>query len=244
MDRTRLAQIVDLNRMDLHSVDSLMRSVKTHDSFKIESLFLKAVSSPSPSEDQFENVPCVLIQSTASPHHAALLYLQGDTEVILDDPPWIRAVARGGLIVLGISLPKGEPLARAVAKILKGVSYLDLRREIVDRGEIVIWGRGKVGVWGLIAAVLDDRVKGVVVEDLPLELTVDDGNSIETTVICGLLPPKKLLILGYRRLGEGLKRIVNAYRQAGRRESVRFEEELGTHSVTSLMKWVQGGLNL
>ncbi len=242
MDRTYLARLVDVRRMDRHSVDSLMRSMHTHDGFKIESLFLKTRSSPSPSEDQFENVPCVLIQPSTPPRRAAVLYLHGGEEVTLDDPPWIRGVVGDGMIVLGASLPGGEPLASVVAKTLKGVSYLDLRRDIVDRGEIVVWSRGDSGVGGLIAAVLDERVKGVVVEDLPPEIPVDGGVSIEVAAICSLLPPKTLLMVGDRMRGLSVQRVIDAYRRVGQEARVRLEERLHRDGVTSILRWMLDGV--
>jgi hypothetical protein len=178
------AKIIGLRRIDLHSVDSLTRSMRTRDIFRMESLFLKDVSSPSPTEDKFENVPCELIQSSRSTIRSALIYISDGGEVKLDNPTWVREVAKGGLVVLGISLPQGEPLARAIAKSLKGVSYLDLRRDIVDRGEIFLWGRGELGVWSLISAVMDARIKGVVLEDPPHELILEGGESVATAEVC------------------------------------------------------------
>ncbi|KON26399.1 hypothetical protein AC480_05705 [miscellaneous Crenarchaeota group archaeon SMTZ1-55] len=212
----------------------------THDGFTIEDLFLKTRSSPSPSEDQFENVPCVLIQPSTPPRRAAVLYLHGGEEVTLDDPPWVRGVVGDGMIVLGASLPRGEPLASAVAKTLKGVSYLDLRRDIVDRGEIVVWSQGDLGVVGLIAAVLDERVKGVVVEVLPPEVFVDGGVAVEVAAICSLLPPKTLLVVGHRRRGLRVQQVIDAYRRVGQGARVRLEERLSREGVTPLMRWMLG----
>jgi hypothetical protein len=242
LDRTQLAIIVGLKSIDRHSVDSLLRSMRIQDSFRIEHLFLKAASDPSPSEDRFENVPCVLIQSSRSTHRASLLYIQRAKEGTLDDPPWVREAACGGLAVLEISLPAGEPLAKAVAKALKGVSYLDLRRDIVDRGEIIVWSRGGPGVGGLISAVLDDRVKGVVAENLPRELSLPSGESIETAAVYRLLPPKRLIVLGHRGRGDGFAGITDAYQKAGWPENVRFEEEPGRDEMQHVLKWVLGGM--
>jgi hypothetical protein len=240
LNREYLAKITDLRRIDLHSVDSLTRSISTQDSVKIENLFLKGVSSPSPSEDRYENVPCVLIQSSKATTRSALIYLKDDGVVQLGHPTWVREAAYGGLVVFGISLPKGEPLARAVAKSLKGVSYLDLRRDIVDRGEIVFWGREAPGVWGLISAVMDNRVKGVVIENPPHELPLDDGESVETAEVCGLLPPKKLVVLGHGGRNEFFEGVIKAYREAGREENLRFEEETGRDAMREIFNWVLG----
>jgi hypothetical protein len=242
LDRTQLATIVGLKSIDLHSVDSLARSMRTQDSFRIEHLFLKAVSDPSPSEGRFENVPCVLIQSSRSTRRASLLFIQRAGEVTLDDPPWVREAACGGWAVLGISLPTGEPLAKAVAKALKGVSYLDLRRDIVDRGEIVVWSRGESGVGGLISAVLDDRVKGVVAENLPRELSLPSGESIETVAVYRLLPPKRLMVFGHRGRGDGFEGVTDAYQKAGWAENVRFEEEPGRDGLQHVLNWGLGGI--
>lgn len=240
MDGRYLAKILGLRRIDLHSVDSLTRSISTQDGLRIESLFLKEVSSPSPSEDRYENVPCVLFQSSRATTRSALIYSKADGVVQLDNPTWVREAACGGLVVLGISLPKGEPLARAVAKSLKGVSYLDLRRDIVDRGEIVFWGREEPGVWGLISAVMDDRVKGVVLEDPPHELPLEGGESVETAEVCRLLPPKRLVVLGPRGRNEFVDGVIKAYREAGREENLRFEEETGRDAMREIFNWVLG----
>lgn len=240
MNRKYLAKIMDLRRIDLHSVDSLTRSISTQDSVRIESLFLKGVSSPSPSEDRYENVPCVLIQSSRATTRSALIYLKDDGVVQLDHPTWVREAAYGGLVVFGISLPKGEPLARAVAKSLKGVSYLDLRRDIVDRGEIVFWGREEPGVWGLISAVMDNRVKGVVIKNPPHELLLEGGESVKTAEVCGLLPPKRLVVLGHGVRNEFFDGVIKAYREVGREENLRFEEETDRDVMRKTVTWVLG----
>jgi hypothetical protein len=160
--------------------------------------------------------------------------------VELDNPTWVREVAGGGLVVFGISLPPGEPLARAVAKALKGVSYLDLRRDIVDRGEIFFWGKEELGVLGLISAVMDDRVKGVVIEDPPHELSLESGESVETVEVCKLLPPKRLVVLGHSGRSEFLSGVIKAYQEAGRRESLRFEEDAGRDFMEKIINWVLG----
>jgi hypothetical protein len=240
LDRKYLAKITDLRRIDLHSVDSLTRSIRTQDNFRIESFSLKEVSSPSPSEDRFENVPCVLIQSTSSTIRSTLIYINDDREIKLDNPTWIREAASGGLVVLGISLPKGEPLAKAVAKSLKGVSYLDLRRDIVDYGEIFFWGKEEHGVWGLISAVLDDRIKGVVIENPPQELTLASGESVKTVEVCKLLPPKRLVVLGHGGKSEFIDGVIKAYTEADRRENLRFEEETGRDVMEKIINWVLG----
>lgn len=239
MDHTHLRKIVNLDRVDRHSVDSLMRSMSAQDGFTIERLFLKTESSPSPSEDRFDNVPCVLIQSTDTTHRAAVLYIHGGREVTLEDPPWVREVAGGGLVVGGITLPMGDPLASAVAKVLKGVSYLDLRRDLVDHGVIVVWSQGDSGVSGLVAAVLDDRVAGVVAQDLPLEVSLRDGVTVETSAICGLLPPKRLLLVGYKDLEAGVREVIEAYQQGGRGDNVRFEDKVGRGGAMYLLNWVR-----
>jgi hypothetical protein len=240
LNREYLAKITGLRRVDLHSVDCLIRSIRTQDSFRIESLFLKEVSNPSPLVDRFENVPCVLIQSTRSTIRSTLIYIKDDGVVELDNPTWVREVAGGGLVVFGISLPPGEPLARAVAKALKGVSYLDLRRDIVDRGEIFFWGKEELGVLGLISAVMDDRVKGVVIEDPPHELSLESGESVETVEVCKLLPPKRLVVLGHSGRSEFLSGVIKAYQEAGRRESLRFEEDAGRDFMEKIINWVLG----
>lgn len=240
MDREYLEKITGLRRVDLYSADSLTRSIRRRDIFRIENFSLKEVSSPSPSEDRFENVPCVLIQSTSSTIRSTLIYIKDDGVVKLDNPTWVREAAYGGLLVLGISLPKGEPLAKAVAKSLKGVSYLDLRRDIVDHGEIFFWGKEEPGVWGLISAVMDDRVKGVVIEDPPHELTLESGEAVETAEVCKLLPPKRLVVLGHSGKSEFFDGVIKAYTEAGRRENLRFEEETGQDVMKKIINWVLG----
>ncbi len=131
-------------------------------------------------------------------------------------------------------------MARVVAKSLKGVSYLDLRRDIVDRGEIVFWGREESGVWGLISAVMDDRVKGVVIEDPPYELPLEGGESVVTAEVCGLLPPKRLVVLGHKGRNEFFDGVIKTYKEAGREENLRFEEERGRDFMQKVINWVLG----
>lgn len=238
MNRESLASLIRFKTVDLYSVDSLTRGIRTQDGLKIEELYLKEIGDPTPSEDRYGNIPCILLQSTGLSERSALIYLQEEGSTPLDTASWLKEVARGGVIVLGMNVSKEGSLGRTVARVLKGVSYLNLRRDIVDYGQIFLWGNGEPGVWGLLSAILDERASGVVLEEAPREVVLGTGEVLWTAEVCDLLPPRRLAVIGLPDVNTAFERTKKVYDRGGNAEAFRFEKERRHGVKDEVIRWM------
>lgn len=242
MDREYLTSLIACETIDFYSVDSLTCGFRTQGGLKREEFCLAEMESIStnPIEGDY-NVHCVLIRSESSSERSALIYLHEEGSEVLDRSSWIRGIASGGVVILGIDIPRGDPFGKIVTKVHKGVSYLHLRRDIVDPERIFCWGKGEPGMWGLLTAALDERVSGLIMEKVPLELVLDGRKVLKTAEICELLPPRRLALLGVpdaNRAFEGVKEI---YKSMGRAEALRFEKGSGEDVKHDVIKWILQG---
>lgn len=241
MNRESLASLINFNMEDRYSVDSLARGIRTQGGLRREEFYLKEISSGHPLEDRYENIPCVLIRSESFSERSALIYLHEEGSVVLDRSSWIREIASGGVILLGIGISRGDPLGKIVVKVLRGVSYLNLRRDIVDPERIFCWGKGEPGMWGLLSAALDERVSGLIMEEVPLELVLEGEKALKTAEICELLPPRRLALLGIPDADRAFEGAKESYKSMGRAEALRFEKESGEDVKHDVMKWILQG---
>ena len=76
------------------------------------------------------------------------------------------------------------------------------------------------------------------IEDPPHELPLEGGDSVETAEVCVLLPPKKLAVLGHKGRNEVFDEVIKAYKEAGREENLRFEEETDRDVMRKVINWV------
>jgi hypothetical protein len=239
MDRGSLARLLRFKPLDLHSVDSLTRGIRTQDGVNQEELYLKEMGDPTPSEDRYGNIPCLLLHSTEVSKRIALIYLQeAEPAPLLDTASWLTEVTRSGVIVLGMRISTDGGLGRTVARVTKGVSYLTLRRDLVDYRRIILWGRGEPGVWGLLSAVLDERASGVVLETPPQELVVGNGEVLRTADVCSLLPPRRLAVIGLADLEAAFERMRLAYARGGNTEAVRFATNKRHGVRNEVLRWM------
>jgi hypothetical protein len=239
MNRGSLARLLGFQPIDLHSVDSLTRGIRTQDGVKVEALYLKEMGDPTPSEDRYGNIPCTLLHSTEVSERIALIYLQAaETAPLLDAASWLKAVIRRGIIVLGMRISQDDALGRMVTRVSKGVSYLTLRRDLVDYRQIVLWGSGEPGVWGLLAAILDERASGVVLETPPRELSVGGSEVLRTADVCALLPPRWLAVIGLPDSETAFEGTRLAYARGGNTEAVRFETNTRHGVRNEVLRWM------
>jgi hypothetical protein len=239
MNHGSLARLLGFQPVDLHSVDSLTRGIQTQNGVKVEELYLKEMGDPTPSEDRYRNIPCTLLHSTEVSERIALIYLQAaEPAPLLEAASWLKAVIRRGIIVLGMRISQDDALGRTVARVSKGVSYLTLRRDLVDDRQIVLWGNGEPGVWGLLAAILDERASGVVLETPPRELSGGTGEVLRTADVCSLLPPRRLAVIGLSDLDTAFERTRAVYARGGNTEAVRFEKNTRCGVQDEVLRWM------
>lgn len=220
---------------DLHSVDSLTRSIQTMNELTVEDLYLKKFSSPTPSEDQYENIPCILMRPQTSTR-SVILYLHKGNLIDLVEASKVRDMVEQGFTVFGIDLTENDAIGQIVAEILKGVSYLTLRRDIVDH--IYCWGNGKPGLWALLAAIFDERIASLVIEDVPMELKSRTGSILRTPELCTLVVPRRLALLN-AQVSEDFERVMRMYKD--KKNFLLLDAVVEPDLVMQVLRWLLGG---
>ena len=174
------------------------------------------------------------MRSEGFSHRSAVIYLdEGGTSSVAKSL-WLREIAKSGLIVFGMDFTGSEPV-RMIANILKGISYLDLRRDIVDW--IFCWARGERGMWGLISAILETRVTSLVLEDVPPKIPFKEG-VLETDQLCQLFAPKSLAILGATNV-TAFNGTLAAYEELGETTALRIEGECREELKPAIVSWIR-----
>ena len=256
MDRKTLSDQLGLMIVDRYSADTITLGIKAVDGLIREALYLKEVGAPSPSVGRYGNIHCVLWRPGRPAACPGLIVLDPSGRAAVDRTPWLRELARSGVVVLGLDFPK-EAAAEATSTVLKAVTYLDLRRDVVASRRIFISAAGKHSAWGLAAAALDDRVAGVALVDPVLRVELPDGRSLSVplvdpalrvnlpggrsfsvTAVAELLPPRRLAVLGVQDGAAALSGTVAAYAAASREEALRLEDAGGTDQVGDAIRWL------
>ena len=71
-----LAKDLGLNIIDRYSVDTITQEITTQNDIIVERYLLKAMSSPSPRKELFDNIPCVIMRPTHAQQRIAVLLLE------------------------------------------------------------------------------------------------------------------------------------------------------------------------
>jgi hypothetical protein len=193
MDRDSLIDAIGFTIKDPYSADTITLRIDTPHGLYREELYLEEMGSPTPKLEVYGNITCVLIRSETSTERAAIIFLHVGKPSELIDIPWVRKAARAGTKIVGVDIDPDETNANATARILRVVSYLCLRRDIIDPDRIFICGKGIYGMWALVAGIIDERVSGVILVEPMFELSLPDGQSLITAQLGGLLKPDRNL---------------------------------------------------
>jgi len=240
MDLESLIHHISLKIVDPYSVDTITRSITKLDGLKREELLLKETGSPSPKLETYGNIPCVMVGSLKKSIRTALLVVSEEGTKALVRFPFLEDLADDGLNLIVVDA-EAESVAKTVARVLRVVSYADLRRDIIDHARIFLCGLGAVGVWGLVAAAVDERVSGVVAANVPVSVGLSSSWSLLVPEVAGLVAPRRLAIVGASNPEKEFARTIDAYK----REPVclRFDKEDGD-AVQRAVSWmIQEGVS-
>ena len=184
MKREALVKTLGVEVKDPYSADTITLGIETKDGLTREELYLKEMGSPTPQIDVYQNIHCVMSHSGELSNRWAILCLdQGGTDVI-EGTDWLRETAKSGATVVGTDITVVQSVAQELSvtqllsRILRVVSYLDLRRDIVDARHTLICGTGEYGLWALIAGILDERVAGIIMIDPPTAMQLPDREAL------------------------------------------------------------------
>ena len=240
MDLESLIHHISLKIVDPYSVDTITRSITKLDGLRREELLLKETGSPSPRLETYGNIPCVMVGSLKKSTRTALLVVSEEGTKALVRFPFLEDIADEGLNLIVVDAV-AESTARTVARVLRVVSYADLRRDIIDHARIFLCGLGRVGVWGLVAAAVDERVSGVVAVNVPASVSLPASGSLMVAEIAGLVAPRKLAIVGASNPEKVFARTIDAYKR--KTASLRFEKE-DSDVVRRAVSWmIQEGVS-
>ena len=250
MDRESLREATRITLKDPYSADSITLGMKSRDGLLIEEFYLKEMGSPSPKAEVYDNILCLSIRSEAlsgrpvleeSPvlkESPVLIVLQPGGPGNLDKTRWLLEAAASGIVLIGMEVRKGEPLDKTVSRALRVVSYADLRRDIIGRDRIFLYGEGEPGTRALIAGALDERVAGIMVLDPEVRFPIEGERSLSTAEAAGLLPPRRLACLGLPDIRDIFAETTAAYARMGKGSRLRLETGRSEGLLKELSLWV------
>jgi hypothetical protein len=199
MKRQGLVKSLGIEVKDLYSADSITLSIETKDDLTREELYLKEMGSPTPRIDVYQNIHCVMFHSGISSNRWALLCLDQRGPDVIEETDWLQETAKSGVAVVGTDITVKNSAANTLSRILRVVSYLDLRRDIVDAQHTLVCGTGEYGLWALIAGILDERVAGIIIIEPPAAVYIPDHEELRFADLVELFLREKsrdLAILG------------------------------------------------
>lgn len=238
MDRKSLIDALGLEIKDPFSADTItLKMDTTHGMFR-EELYLKEMGSPNPRLDLYGNIRCVLIRPEKPTQRSGILFLQPEDPSNLLDIPWVRKAMEQGVQFAGADIVANEAHTNALVRILRVVSYLALRRDALEPDRIFICGKGLYGVWAMVAAVLDERISGVVLIESPSEINLPNGQSLTTNQLGKLLSPKPLAIIGTQTAEKEFADTITFYKEKERDICLRIEPESGDDLLIEVSHWM------
>ena len=231
-----LAKDLGLKIVDRYSVDTLTQEILTQNDIIIERYLLKAMSSPSPRKELYENIPCAIIRSKHNLQRIAVLLLEITSFSLVDTIPRIHELLPEGYTIFHVELSLHQPLAAIIAQIVKAISYASLRRDIVDH--IYLWGVREIGIYGILASIFDERVKGIILDGVPTILRFSKDETISISQLCEGIAPKPLVITNVPNIEETFHEISVCYQRLQQTTSLRLEEHREPHNLKELFAWL------
>lgn len=120
-------------------------------------------------------------------------------EELPDAPPGSRLTPVKTSLIRALALAGATPVMWTIQDLGVLLDYLETLEEARDR-EVILYGKGEAGVAALYRAAIDERVKGVVAEDIPGSHR--DGapilgvlRALDLPQAAGLLCPRKLVLV-------------------------------------------------
>ena len=130
--------------------------------------------------------------------------------------------------MVGTDITVELSVAQLLSRILRVVSYLDLRRDIVDARHTLLCGTGEYGMWALIAGILDERVAGIIMIDPPTALHLPDREALKLAELVELFHQEEaraLVILGTADIGAEQMQTMDSLQRLDKADSLRIEKE-------------------
>lgn len=236
MIRHILAKDLGLNLVDRYSVDTLTQEIITQNDIIIERYLLKAMSSPSPRKELYENIPCTIVRSTHTLRRIAVILLEMTSFSPLETVPRTHELLTQGYIIFYVDLSLQRPPASIIAQIVKAISYASLRQDIVDH--IYLWGVREIGVWGIFASIVDERVKGIILDGVPTTFRFSKDETISISQLCEGIAPRPLAIINVPNIEETFHEISVCYTRLDRATSLRLEEQGNNHKLKEVFAWI------
>ena len=231
---------------DPYRADTITLGIETRGALTREELYLKEMGSPTPRIDVYQNIRCVMFHSGASSNRWSLLCLDQRGPGVVEGTDWIQETAKSGVTVVGTditveqsvaqkqSVAQEQSVAQILSRILRVVSYLDLRRDIVDARHALLCGTGEYGMWALIAGILDERVAGIIMIDPPTAVHLPDSKALKLAELVELFlgeAARDLAILGIPGNDAEQMQTVEALQHMSRADSLRIEKESNTELI-------------
>jgi len=153
---------------------------------------------------------------------------------VIEGTDWLQDAAQSGVTVVGTDITVELSVAQLLSRILRVVSYLDLRRDIVDARHALLCGTGEYGMWALIAGILDERVAGIIMIDPPTAVPLPDSKALKLAELVELFlgeAARDLAILGISGNDAEQMQTVEALQRMNRADSLRIEKESNTELI-------------
>ena len=231
-----LAKDLGLNIIDRYSVDTITQEIITQNDIIIERYLLKAISSPSPRKELFDNIPCAIMRPTHDQQRIAVLLLEVPSLSPHTTLPRIHELLTEGYTIFQVGLSLQQPPSSIIAQIVKAISYASLRRDIVD--QIYLWGIREFGVWSILASLYEERVRGIILDGVPTTLRFSKDETISLSQLCEGIAPKPLAIINVTNIEETFQEISVCYKQLQQTTSLRLEENVDPHDLKELFAWL------
>ena len=258
MNRQALMDAAGVSLKDPYSADTITLGIESRQGIVTEEFYLKEMGSPTPKAEVYGNILCVSVRSEAAADGSALIVLRPGGPEDLPGPrpgaslknrlqkiietPWLKEAALSGTVLIEALTGERESLDETVSRILRVVSYADLRKDIIHGDRIFLYAEGELGARALIAGVLDERVKGALLLDPPVRIPLSGGGLLNTAEAAGLFQPRRLACLGPPDIEEVFAATAQEYRRDGKASCLRLEpgggEELGAKLLGEAGRWV------
>lgn len=194
MDRESLRDRLRLRLVDPRSCDTVTQSIRREDGCLHEELYLKEIPDANPSLETHGNIPCVLLRPEDGARRPAFLLGYSPDRSRGDLLERMEGLVAFDAVVLGVQVSPTDG-RETVSRLLRGVSYLSLRRDAVDITRVYLFGADNLAGWALVAAALDDRVRGVLAIDPPYTVHLEDQAPVAVTELAELIQPRRVALI-------------------------------------------------
>jgi hypothetical protein len=268
MTKDDIKKLLDVTVKDPFSADCWMKEKKIEDGISWEEFNLNVYIGSTTHPKEFENVVnCYLVNNQAHNTRSAIIYLGDQGIESTSMRHLIEESTRLGISILILKnktsgLGKSETIFQSIreniVRIIRGLGYLGLRRDLVDLNRIYLWGQGVNGLSCLLSLFCHDRSYGLILEKTPAEVGLDisdgepgksksaSGRSRELGELMSLVAPFPIGVFNPVRDGIDVSQgeldkmfagTKDIYRSHGAGEALRVEIS-DSDVVSDFLKWL------